>query len=149
MGNFKYISNYGLLVFPCGKICKSIGDHVYKPQDNNGYKQIQKFIDGKRRTLMVHRLVAMAFIPNPENKPEVNHIDGNKANNHYVNLEWTTKSENIKHGYDTGLLENVRKSKAKPVRNEMIKKLAEMGYSQGEIAKAFKMTQANVSIILK
>ena len=51
----------------------------------------------------VNRLVAQAFIPNPDNLPEVNHIDGNKANNHVSNLEWCTRSHNVKHSFDTGL----------------------------------------------
>jgi hypothetical protein len=50
-----------------------------------------------RKTLKIHRLVAQAFIPNLENKPEVNHIDSNKQNNNFVNLEWTTSRENVTH----------------------------------------------------
>lgn len=64
----------------------------------NGYMQVDLHKDGKKRTMRVHRLVAKAFIPNPENKPEVNHIDEDKTNNHVFNLEWMTGKENVNHG---------------------------------------------------
>lgn len=76
-------------------------------QERIGYYRIQlKADDGTKNTILVHRLVALAFIPNPENKPEVNHIDGNKLNNDVSNLEWTTKHENMKHAHLLKLRDN-------------------------------------------
>lgn len=66
---------------------------------NKGYLQVSL----RDKNFRIHRLVAMAFIPNPENKPQVNHIDGNKENNNIENLEWCTNSENHKHKCDNGL----------------------------------------------
>lgn len=74
-----------------------------KPWDNGGYKRVNMQIDRKKTNKLIHRLVAEAFIPNPENKAEVNHIDGNKHNNCACNLEWTTHDENIDHADRTGL----------------------------------------------
>ena len=65
--------------------------------------EITLYKNKKNHTFTIHRLVAQAFLPNPENKEQVNHIDGNKLNNHLSNLEWTTKSENMLHAYQKNL----------------------------------------------
>lgn len=63
------------------------------------YRLVLLFSQGASKSFLVHRLVAVAFINNPENKPQVNHIDGDGANNNIVNLEWVTCSENCVHRY--------------------------------------------------
>ena len=67
-------------------------------KDKDGYMRLSLYKNGKEYKKTVHRLVALAFIPNPENKNEINHIDENKTNNHVSNLEWCTNKENINHG---------------------------------------------------
>lgn len=68
-----------------------------------GYCRVQLQAGSRCRHAMVHVLVAESFIPNPDDKPEVNHKDGNKANNRVGNLEWATESENLIHAYETGI----------------------------------------------
>lgn len=70
---------------------------------NSGYLKLTLRKNNKQYNKTVHRLVAEAFIPNPDNKLQVNHIDGDKQNNNVNNLEWCTKSENMKHAFKTGL----------------------------------------------
>ena len=84
-----YVTSDGQVISLCQKNPKVLKQNV----DGYGYQQLN--INGK--TTKVHRLVAIYFIPNPENKPTVNHIDGNKLNNDISNLEWATSSEQMQH----------------------------------------------------
>ena len=71
-----------------------------KPNKNeDGYYKVKLRKDGKTYNKFVHRLIAETFIPNPENKPEVNHKNGIKTDNRVSNLEWCSRSENMKHSY--------------------------------------------------
>ena len=82
-------------------------------RDKKGYCRLRVTIAAKKYGFKIHREVAKAFIPNPEEKPQVNHIDGNKGNNRVENLEWVTNSENCKHAIDNGLWENQRNADRK------------------------------------
>lgn len=70
---------------------------------DGGYISVVLFKEGSGKCMLIHRLVAEAFISNPENKPEVNHLDGNKQNNCVSNLSWCTPSENQQHSLKIGL----------------------------------------------
>jgi hypothetical protein len=72
-------------------------------RQNSGYYQVDLHKDGYRKRFLVHRLIAITWISNPNNYKYINHIDGNKINNNISNLEWCTNSENIKHARKTGL----------------------------------------------
>ena len=77
-----------------------VSERILKNQrQENSYNNVSLSKDGKMKRFTVHRLVANAFISNPENKPQVNHIDGNKQNNSASNLEWVTSQQNNTHAY--------------------------------------------------
>jgi hypothetical protein len=100
------ISDYGRV-----KSLKFGKERILKPSlIGNGYPAVLLSMKGQKVKLQcIHKLVASAFIKNPDNKPQVNHKDGNKLNNHIDNLEWMTIKENIQHAYDTGLFDDKRK----------------------------------------
>lgn len=94
-------TNYS--VSDIGEIRNDNTGYILKPAIQQGYAHIIIYIDTRPKRVKIHRLVATAFIPNPENKPYVNHIDGIRSNNVVSNLEWVTASENTRHAVNTGL----------------------------------------------
>lgn len=83
---------------------KILRQYLSGARPGNFYFKVYLYTKGEKRSIYkTHRLVALAFIDNPENKPQVNHKDGVKTNNHAVNLDWATNGENGKHAWDNGL----------------------------------------------
>jgi len=101
---------------------------------------------GKLYSYKVHRLVAQAFIPNPENKPEVNHIDGNKTNNNDWNLEWSTKIENTRHTFKNKHPSS--RVKLDFIKVEEIKQLSKNGMKSSKIASLYNVDYRHIWKIL-
>lgn len=127
-------SNVGTRKKMIGKVTKS------------GYHMIVFNVDGKKLYRTVHRLVAVAFIPNPQNLPEVNHINGDKLNNSVYNLEWCNSSYNQIHARDNGL-QNYK------INMEIANKIREIykegKYSHSEIGEMFGIKKTQVGYILQ
>lgn len=96
---FKTIEEFpNYMISNFGNIIKTkSGNQLTKVMNDRGYNQIRFCINGKTYKKKIHRLVANAFIPNPNKLPEINHKDGNKSNNTVSNLEWCTRKQNMEH----------------------------------------------------
>ena len=109
-----------------------------------GYLAISSKDRGAKRTLYLHRLVAEAFLGKPAETNEVNHKDGNKANNSVLNLEWTTHSKNLQHAICNGL---TNRHSLTPNDVRQIRKLLAGGGKRAEIARQFGVTPQTVGAI--
>lgn len=127
------------LVSEDGDVYSKRRRRVLKPDKGRyGYNVIH-LSNGKSKAFYAHRLVAKAFIPNPENKPEVNHKDANKINNSASNLEWATRKENNKHSTDNKLhCFGVKNGRAK-LTDSQVREIRQLKgkLSQTEIADMF------------
>ena len=96
-------------VYPNGEIYSLTFNKLIKSHnDGNGYLIVKLRENNKSKNYKVHRIVAKVYLDNYKNLPQVNHIDGNKLNNHWTNLEWVSGSDNMKHAYKYGLMKKNR-----------------------------------------
>ena len=123
---------------------------ILKPSNNgHGYELVMLCKNGKTKGKVVHRLVAEAFIPNPDNKKEVNHIDGIKDENYVENLEWCTRKDNLNHAFNLGLMNTAKGAnhyKSKKVYSERLNKEF---VSIKEVAKYLFLSATSVSKVLR
>ncbi len=109
----KEISDFDYKISSCGEVYslheKNWDEPLQKRVDRAGYYTVRLNRDGRSFTKYVHRLLAEAFIPNPNNLPQINHKNGCKTDNRIDNLEWVTHGKNIEHAYQTGLISKTSK----------------------------------------
>ncbi len=121
----------------------------------SGYNVVTLYKNRKRTLCGVHRLVAMAFVENAENKPQVNHKDGDRRNNHYSNLEWVTNYENQQHAIFNGLVRYVKGDEhgCSKTNSNDVKKMRELyktgKYSWRELGTMFGLTKSHVGQIIR
>lgn len=114
---FKQYYNTPYDIYEDGRCFSHLSNKFLTPKMSAKYPSYNLTFEGKKRQVKVHRMVAEAFIPNPENKPIVNHIDGDTHNFHVNNLEWVTFKENNQHAYNTGLRKNGNQTINKYISN--------------------------------
>jgi hypothetical protein len=136
----------GYVVSACGQVKGIRGNLLSLSKE----KYSRVMLQTTRKKYLVHRLVALAFIPNPNNLPQVNHKDGNKRNNHASNLEWCDAFHNMRHCEALGLKKQLRGSdvyNAKLTDNDVawIKVWRREGFLMREIAHAFGVAESTIS----
>lgn len=120
-------------------------------KNRGGYLYVDLCKNGKRKNHKIHRLVAKAFIPNPENKPEVNHVDEDKTNNMVSNLEWSTRKENLNHGTrNERVAKAISKIKSIPIIATNLKTGdSREFYGSRECARQLGLDQSHITKVLK
>lgn len=144
------VSNYGnVRNLKTGRIMKA-----HKCGNGVGYLQVVLSLNGEKKHITIHRLVALAFLPNPYNKREVNHKDGNKRNNLLSNLEWATSRENSVHAVETKLQpvplgEDAANAKLSNVKVLKIRELFATGtYKHRELSEMFGVGRRTITQVV-
>lgn len=125
------------------KVCRGTAGGKIKTYLGNGYSKVDLYISQKRKKSYIHRLIAEAFIPNHQNKSQINHIDNNRANNAISNLEWTTQKENIHHCIKSG-----RKINKTKITNEQVLFIRKSNLSAIQLSKIFDVDPQVISRII-
>ena len=131
----------------CGRIFSFLSGRFLKPELHKGYYRLRLYRDGQRKAFDVHRLVALAWVPNPRNHPMVNHKDGNKRNNHASNLEWVTPRENAAHAVRRGLFGGKRR-KLSMSDAMLIRLLYDEGMSISSLATMYGVNRSTIWYII-
>lgn len=154
--NWKQIDDSDYYISNLGRVKSKIYKHnerILKTHiDRDGYEIIR--LHAIDKTTVVHKLVAIAFVDNPENKKYVNHIDGIKSNNTFENLEWVTASENMKHAFDNGLCTTIGDSHFGSKLNEdLVRQLryikANTSISYLKLAEKLNLNEATIMRAIK
>jgi len=125
------------------------------PQLNKfGYHQLCLSIDGKQKTMKVHRIVAICYLENKDNKPQVNHKNGIKTDNCVDNLEWATQSENMIHADNNGLRKiRGEMNKLAKLTTDSVRKIRKMhssgNYTIASISRIFNVSESCISYVVK
>lgn len=151
MEEWKTIAGYpNYQVSSYGRVHSIKRDIILKPYyDNWRYPRVDLRNENGRRPRSVHRLVAEAFVPNPYDKPQVNHIDGDKDNNSVDNLEWVTVSENARHAVATGLNDHSKYHSGRPKRSVRVVETGQIFDSMTSCARALHCSHSNVVMYFK
>jgi len=116
--------------------------------DKKGYHRVNIHCEAGKKTYLLHRVVALVHLPNPGNLPQINHLDGDKANNSVDNLEWTTGRENVAHSVRTGLVKRGDKRPNAKLSDEMVHEIRRLreceGLTLGALGEMFNLSDAGI-----
>lgn len=136
------VSNFGKV-----RSIKKKGLIIASFYDKSGYKVVS--LKNPQMLKKVHRLVAIAFVHNPENKPQVNHIDSNRTNNNVNNLDWVTAKENSEHSVKSGRQRQGEKHYKAMFKNKDIPEIRASSLTRKELAKKYGVSRSTIENVLK